>query len=151
MSNNKAPSQQGVNDAPPPPGAPAPNPIPPAQRTLRDALGIRKEFHRKADTEESGPNFAGRYRVREGYSIAHGKRTDEGNKDSKTVGPHNLALPGDVVELTHEDAKSIIKFTLEARDHEGRRIGPAIETEEMFEQRHAAEAQAEAFRAALAG
>jgi len=81
-------------------------------------------------------DLSGKYRVREGYSIAHGARVD----GADTIGHHPRALPGEVVELSHEDAAIIIRNTKDQKDPvTGRPHGPAIETEDAYNSRIEAE------------
>jgi hypothetical protein len=65
---------------------------------------------------------------------------------------HATASPGEVVELSHEDAVSIIRHTKDQRDPKtGRPNGPAIETETAYLARTAAEAEHARFMAEVNG
>lgn len=81
-------------------------------------------------------NLGGKYRVREGYSVAYGPRKDlDGH-----VGHHAHALAGEEVELSHDEAVSVIKLTKDQKDPAtGRANGPAIETVASYEARMEAE------------
>lgn len=93
-------------------------------------------------------DLSGRYRVREGFSVAHGARNDsEGH-----VGHHARAVAGDIVHLSHEDALVVIRHTQSQRDPAtGRAHGPAIETEEVYNARIEAERQNAEFMKQLIG
>lgn len=94
-------------------------------------------------------NLAGKYRVREGYSVAHGSRHGD---TEHSVGHHARAKAGELVYLSHEDAVSIIKQTKDQKDPgTGRPNGPAIETEAVYNQRQAAENERLEFEKNLAG
>lgn len=92
--------------------------------------------------EKAAPkSLAGRYRVREGYKVGHGEHDKEGR--------HGLAHAGEIVELTHEEALSVIRLTKDQKDAEGRSNGPAIETEAAYNARIAAQREHEEFLKAL--
>ncbi len=86
---------------------------------------------------KGGVSLAGVYRVREGYTVAYGLR--EGDVDKAVVGEHKIAKAGEMVELTHEEALSAIKTTINAKKPDGKPHGPAIETEEQYQSRIKAE------------
>jgi hypothetical protein len=86
-------------------------------------------------------SLAGRYRVREGYIVSHGN-VDENGK-------HKHSRGGEVVELTHEEALSVIRLTKDQKDLEGRPNGPAIETEDAYNARVEAQRQHDEFLKSL--
>lgn len=95
-----------------------------------------------ADGAKKKFDLSGKYRVREGYKVAYGSRKD----DSNTVGHHPVGVPGEIIELTHEEAMSTIKLTTGQKNPEtGRMHGPAIETEEAYNARLEAERTQEEF------
>ena len=95
-----------------------------------------------AKTEEAAKKFdlAGRYRVREGYHVAHG--------DLDNNGRHSLAAGGAIVMLTHDEALSVIRLTKDQKDADGR-PNVAIETEESYKSRLESQRQHEEFLKAL--
>lgn len=85
-------------------------------------------------------DLAGRYRVREGYHVAHGDL--DGN------GRHSLASGGQVIRLTHDEALSVIRLTKDQKDAAGL-PNVAIETEVSYKARLDAQRQHEEFLKAL--
>lgn len=96
----------------------------------------------KNQGEKKKFDLTGRYRVREGYHVAHGLRNDsEGH-----IGHHARSAPGEIIDLSHEDALAIIRSTQSAKNPvTGRAHGPAIETEEVYNARIESERQNEEF------
>lgn len=85
-------------------------------------------------------DLAGRYRVREGYHVAHGALDDNGR--------HTTSPGGSIVHLTHEEALSVIKLTKDQKDADGR-PNVAIESEATYMARLEAIRQHEEFLKAL--
>lgn len=92
-------------------------------------------------SEQKKFNLAGRYRVREGYHVAHGALDDNGR--------HTTSPGGAIVTLTHEEALSVIKLTKDQKDADGR-PNVAIESEGTYKARLEAIRQHEEFLKALA-
>jgi len=105
------------------------------------------ETKKAAVKQEPKLNLAGHYRVREGYSVAHGARVGD---EEHTIGRHGHAQPGEIVYLTHEEALSVIRLTKDQRMPDGRPNGPAIETEEAYQARQDAELKRQEFEKLLA-
>lgn len=72
-------------------------------------------------------SLAGRYRVREGYKVSHG--------DVDADGRHKISSAGSIIELSHDEALSVIRLTKDQKDADGRPNGPAIETEDAYNAR----------------
>lgn len=157
---NKIPSRT-AKKAPPahiPPGSPREDEAPVA--IVPASAAAPNPFAPVSATEKRRTSLAGRYRVREGYTVAHpggvldmktGQYTIEEPKDG-TIRRHAVAQPGEVVELSHEDAVSVIRHTKDQRDPKsGRANGPAIETETAYLARTAAEAEHARFMAEVNG
>lgn len=157
---NKIPSRTAkkASDAHVPPGAPreeeavAVAVVPPS--------AMVNPFTSISPTEKRRTSLAGRYRVREGYTVAHPNGTLDMKTGVYTLDPpkdgsiprHAVAQPGEVVELSHEDAVSVIRNTKDQRDPKtGRANGPAIETETAYLSRTAAEAEHARFMAEVNG
>jgi hypothetical protein len=92
----------------------------------------------KLAPKKSTPNFAGMYRVREGYRVTHGKRDGDGDG---VVGKHGETIGGKMVKLTHDEALSILRLHQQAvkAGRVARADAPPIETEEAYEARVEAE------------
>lgn len=86
-------------------------------------------------------SLEGRYRVRDGYHLSHGGVDADGR--------HKISKGGTIVELSHEEALSVIKLTKDQKDAEGRPNGPAIETEEAYNSRMEAQRTHEEFLKSL--
>lgn len=82
-------------------------------------------------------SLAGRYRVRDGYTLGYGELDAQGR--------HPVAAGGEVVELTHEEALSAIRLTKDQKNADGSTNGPAIETEAAYNARITAKAEHEKF------
>lgn len=121
---------------------------------------VANPFTQPTPAQKLRTSLAGRYRVREGYTVAH----PDGKLDMKTgqytlntpkdgsIPRHATAQPGEVVELSHEDAVSVIRHTKDQRDPKtGRPNGPAIETETAYLARTASEAEHARFMAEVNG
>ncbi len=155
---NKIPSRTKKTDDHVPPGSPreeeaaAPVAVTPAS--------VANPFAVLTPVEKRRTSLAGRYRVREGYTVAHpgapldmktGQYVFPESKDN-AIRNHATAHPGEVVELSHEDAVSVIRHTKDQRDPKtGRANGPAIETETAYLARTAAETEHARFMAEVNG
>lgn len=142
-----------------PPGAPLEDEPAPLEVVTPVSLAPNP-FRQIAPETARRTSLAGRYRVREGYTVAHpngkldfatGQYMLTDPKDG-SVQRHATAKPGEIVELSHDDAVSVIRHTKDQRHPvTGRANGPAIETETAYLSRTAAEAEHARFMAEVNG
>lgn len=95
--------------------------------TQKAEIPTRKQLAESAEEKPAVRSLAGKYRVREGYHIAHGAHNAEGK--------HGLAKGGEIVDLSHDEALSVIKLTKDQKNNDGTPNGPAIETEAAYNAR----------------
>lgn len=106
-----------------------------------DNIPTRKQLNETSDAEKPARSLAGKYRVRDGYNIAHGAHDQEGR--------HSIAKGGEIVDLSHDEALSVIKLTKDQKNADGTANGPAIETEASYNARVAAQREHEEFMKSL--
>lgn len=162
MNDSKIPSRSHKKQPPSahvPPGSPREEEAQALPEAVTPA-SVANPFVKASPTLLRRTSLAGRYRVREGYTVAHpdgkldmstGEYTLKESRDG-SIRRHATASPGEVVELSHEDAVSVIRHTKDQRDPKtGRANGPAIETETAYLARTAAEAEHARFMAEVNG
>lgn len=123
----------------------------PSRRKQTQSKSPDPELEEEISESEPEPvaktfDLSGRYRVREGYSLAHGPRVGD---DANTVGKHGHAKAGELVLMTHEEALTVIRLTKDQKDNAGRPNGPAIEREAEYQHRMEVERQRAEFEKQL--
>lgn len=112
-----------------------------SEKKASAAAPVTDEAAPAAEAPKKKLDLAGAYRVRDGYHVTYG--------DVDANGRHATAAGGSIVNLTHEEALSVIRLTKDQKDGEGRVNGPAIETEVAYNARIEAQRQHDEFMKSL--